>query len=79
MHALTHSLALAAPAEAWGGEPDPYLLEQVRLEAALEEALARLAARSTWKVWRGHLDGAEFYDAEEFRKHIVVSAALATI
>lgn len=55
----------------WG--PDPYLTEQLHIEETLEEALARLKERGTWKVWVDWESGQEFYDAESFRQHVVVS------
>lgn len=64
---------LTTPAESWPCDADAYIAEQCGLECALDEALSRLAARGTWKVWRSHLDGAECYDAEEYRRHVVVS------
>lgn len=61
-----------AASEARPQELDPYILEQAALEEALQEALSRLTARNTWKVWRSHVDGKEYYDAEEYRRHVVV-------
>ncbi len=65
-------VVLAASAEAAGWEADPYLSEQLHIEALLEDALGRLRERGTWKLWHCHLDNACFYDAEAFRQHVTV-------
>lgn len=41
------------------------------LEEILDEGVARLKERSTWKLWTWTPDGQEFTDAEAFRQHVV--------
>jgi hypothetical protein len=52
---------------------DPGLLElETSMEEIVEEGVARLKTKNTWKIWQWSADGQEFFEAEAFRQHITV-------
>ena len=76
-HAVYNALLPTAAelvADGEGGSVDPSMLElETSMEEVLDEGAKRLREKSTWKLWQWAADNTEFFEAEAFRQHVMVS------
>jgi hypothetical protein len=63
---------LTTDADAAERESGVMVPEGPGMDEMLEEGLARLRERPTWKVWSCPVDMSEFDDADAFRTHLQV-------